>query len=406
MGSEAAPLHQAFGRVLPAPLTFPADRPERDLALVDGYAVQAASTLGASTYNPLSFTIVPKGMPLTAGCASVCHAGETLPSGADAVLPVDVGEAVGTTLEVCDAVALGFGVARTGQAAQRDGVAIEAGRRLGIPQIALAASLGVTQLIVRRRPVVTLVFAGPKPPAIEALCLAISALVARDGGVAHCARRHPDMARMLSCVAPADLFLVVGRSGWGEDDDAVHVITAADGRIDHHGLALTPGGSAGLGWLRGTPLLLLPGDPLTVFLTYELLAGRLLRRLAGRATDFPFPIQRLVLSRKIVSPVGVSEFVPVVCHVSSRWHWRRLTGWQAMPGPTDFSLSPPVSKVMPLARWSTSSRCWATSAGRKNHDFAGTELSSSSCSRFRSAVGSPGAISLRRKPRRGRNAVS
>jgi molybdopterin molybdotransferase len=317
MGTEAAPLYQAFGRVLPAPLTFPADRPERDLALVDGHAVQAASTLGASTYNPLFLTIVPKGMPLTAGGASVCHAGETLPSGADAVLPVDVGEAVGTALEVCDAVALGFGVGRTGQAARRDGVAIEAGRRLGAPQIALAASLGVPQLIVRRRPVVTLVFAGPKPPAIEALCLATSALVARDGGIAHCARRHLDMARMLSCVAPADLFLVVGRSGWGEDDDAMHVITAAGGRIDHHGLALTPGGSAGLGWLGGAPLLLLPGDPLSALVTYELLAGRLLRRLAGRASDFPCPIQRLLLSRKIASPVGVSEFVPVVCHGSS-----------------------------------------------------------------------------------------
>jgi molybdopterin molybdotransferase len=317
MVSETAPLHQAFGRVLSAPLTFPADRPEADLALVDGHAVHAASTLGASTYNPLFLTIVPKGMALTAGCASVCHAGETLPSGADAVLPVELGEAVGTALEVCDAVALGFGIGRKGQAARRGGVAIEAGRRLGVPQIAVAASLGVTQLIVRCRPIVTLVLAGPKPPAIEALYLAISALVARDGGVAHCARRRPDVARMLSCVAPADLFLVVGRSGWGEDDDAVHAITAAGGRIEHHGLALTPGGSAGLGWLGSAPLLLLPGDPLSALVTYELLAGRLLRRLAGRASDNPSPVQRFVLSRKIASPVGVSEWVPVVCHGSS-----------------------------------------------------------------------------------------
>ena len=317
MGSEAVPLHHAFGRVLPAPLTFPADRPERDLALVDGHAVHAESTLGASTYNPLFLTIVPNGMALAAGCASVCHAGETLPSGADAVLPIEVGEAVGTALEVCDAIPVGFGVGRKGHAARHGEVAIEAGRQLGAPQIALAASLGATQLIVRRRPVVTIVLAGPKPPAIEALGLAISTLVARDGGAMDCARRHDDLARTLSCVAPADLFLVVGRSGWGEDDDAVHVIAAAGGRIEHHGLALTPGGSAGLGWLGGVPLLLLPGDPLSALVTYELLAGRLLRRLAGRASGFPYPVQRLVLSRKIASPVGVSEFVPVVCHGSS-----------------------------------------------------------------------------------------
>jgi hypothetical protein len=70
-----------------------------DLALVDGHAMQAESTLGASTYNPLFLRIVPKGTSLTAGCASVCHAGETLPSGADAVLPAKIGEAVGSSLE-------------------------------------------------------------------------------------------------------------------------------------------------------------------------------------------------------------------------------------------------------------------------------------------------------------------
>jgi molybdopterin molybdotransferase len=125
------------------------------------------------------------------------------------------------------------------------------------------------------------------------------------------------MARTLPGAASADLVLRIGRSGWGEDDDAVHAIAAAGGRIDHHGLALTPGGSAGLGWLGGAPVLLLPGDPLAALATYELLAGRLLRRLAGRAATFPGPVQRLTLSRKIASPVGVSEFVPVIRHGSN-----------------------------------------------------------------------------------------
>jgi len=163
---ESSPLQHGFGRVLSAQLTFPADRPDRDLAIGDGYAVQAESTLGASSYNPLFLTIVPKGAALTAGCASICHAGETLPAGADAVLPLEAGEAAGAVLEVCDAVARGAGVGRQGQAARRDDVAVPAGRLLGVPQIALAASLGVTHLTVRRRPDVAVVLAGPKPPAI------------------------------------------------------------------------------------------------------------------------------------------------------------------------------------------------------------------------------------------------
>ena len=171
----------------------------------------------------------------------------------------------------------------------------------------------MTHLPVRRGPVVALVLAGPKPPAIEALGFAMAALVQRDGGVARLVPCEGDIARTLSGDAAADLVLLVGRSGWGEDDNAIEAIAAAGGRMDHHGLAMSPGGSAGLGWLGGAPLLLLPGDPLSALVTYELLAGRLLRRLAGRAAEWPCAVQRFTLSRKIVSPIGTSEWVPIVC---------------------------------------------------------------------------------------------
>ena len=315
-GSEFASLSQAFGRVLSAPLIFPADRPDRDIVLVDGYAVQAESTLGTSSYNPLPLAIVAKGEAVAMGCASVCHTGETLPPGADALLPLEAGEVIGTALEACDVIARGQGAGRKGEAARRGDVAIEAGRRLGVPQIALAASLGVTHLPVRRGPVVALVLAGPKPPAIEALGLAMAALVQRDGGFARLVHCEGDVARTLSGAAGADLVLLAGRSGWGEDDNAIEAIAAAGGRMDHHGLAMSPGGSAGLGWLGGAPLLLLPGDPLSALVTYELLAGRLLRRLAGRAAEWPCAVQRFTLSRKIVSPIGTSEWVPIVCRGS------------------------------------------------------------------------------------------
>ena len=144
-GSEPVTLRDAIGRVLSTQLMFPADRPDRDLALVDGHAVQAESTLGASVYNPLFLTLVPEGVALTAGRASSCNAGDALPPGADAVLPLEIGEAVGSVLEVCDGIARGAGVGAKGQAARFGDVAVAAGRRLEAPQIALAASLGVAQ---------------------------------------------------------------------------------------------------------------------------------------------------------------------------------------------------------------------------------------------------------------------
>ncbi len=308
-GPEPVPLDQAFGRVLCQPLTFAADRPDRDLVLIDGYALRADDTLGASSYNPLRLAMVPKGTALQAGCASACHAGEPVPQGADAVLPSEAGETAGTALEVCDTVARGTGIGRKGQAALAGDPAIPAGRRLGGPHIALAASMALTHLSVWRRPAAAVLLAGAKPPATEALGAALAALIARDGGVAHLA----DRAGALSGVAPADLVLLVGRSGWGEDDDALDAVASAGGRLEHHGVALTPGGSVGLGWLGAAPLLLLPGDPLSALVSYEVLVGRLLRRFAGRPSEWPYPVQRRALLRKIASPVGVSEFVPLAC---------------------------------------------------------------------------------------------
>jgi molybdopterin molybdotransferase len=314
---EPVALHQAFGRVLAAPLTFAADRPERDVALIDGYALNADGALGAGAYNPLFLTLVGEGARVTAGRAHLCRAGEAAPPGADAVAPLDVGEAVGAVLEVCAPVARGAGLARRGEAARRGGVAIPAGRRLEAAQIALAASLGAAQVIVRRRPVVALVLAGAKPPAIEALGAALAALVERDGGAADVAPARGGVTQALAGAAAADVVLLIGRSGRGEDDDAARAVEAAGGRIDRHRLAASPGGSAGLGRLGEAPLLLLPGDPLSALATYELLAGRLVRRFAGRPSDWPYPVRPFALSRKIASPIGVAEWAPVVCRGST-----------------------------------------------------------------------------------------
>jgi molybdopterin molybdotransferase len=310
VGSEPVPLEQAFGRVLHAPLAFAADRPDRDLALADGYLVRAEDTLGASSYNPLRLALVPEGTVLRAGCACACHAGQTVPPGANAVLPPEAGEVAGGALDVCDVVARGAGIGRKGQGARCGDMAVPAGRRLGGPQIALAASMGLTDLSVWRRPAVAVVLAGAKPPATEALGAALAGLIARDGGKA---RQGAATVGALAAAAPADLVLLVGRSGRGGDDDAGDAVAAAGGRLDHHGVALAPGGSVGLGWLGSAPLLLLPGDPISALVSYEVLAGRLLRRLAGRAADWPYPVRRRALSRKIVSPVGLSEWVPVTC---------------------------------------------------------------------------------------------
>ena len=100
--------------------------------------------------------------------------------------------------------------------------------------------------------------------------------------------------------------LVAGRSGTGADDDSVAAL-AAVGRVDAHGLAIAPGGTAGLGRIGNVPVVLLPGEPLACLAAYELLAGRAVRRLAGLPPELPHRRRRLRLTTKIAAQIGTTE---------------------------------------------------------------------------------------------------
>ncbi|MGH7107772.1 MAG: molybdopterin-binding protein, partial [Acetobacteraceae bacterium] len=109
----------------------------------------------------------------------------------------------------------------------------------------------------------------------------------------------------------ADVILLAGRSGAGTDDIAAPALVQAGGEIAMHGIAIRPGASSGLGRWHGKAVLLLPGDPLACLIAYDMLAGRLIRRLAGLSLDFPYPPATWPLGRKIVSAIGFTDVVPV-----------------------------------------------------------------------------------------------
>ena len=291
---EEIPLRDAFGWVLAADVRAEQAMPAQATALADGYALSAGDTLGASSYNPLplAFTGV---RPAIAICS-----GQTLPMHADAVLPCKSVQGTGALLEILEPVARGAGILEAGAAMQAGERLLAAGRRLLAPDLALLAMAGFSQVKVWPRPVVSLHICGAKANGEEALAVALGALLARDGGVV-----RTDAGQT------ADLHLFAGRSGVGEDDDAAVRITALGGTLHHHGLALEPGRTSGLGVLDGAPLVLLPGEPFRALVVYEVLAGQLLRRLAGVPSAWLGQLVTLPLRRKIASPVGTSEWVPV-----------------------------------------------------------------------------------------------
>lgn len=223
-------------------------------------------------------------------------------------------------LEVFGAAAEGWGVERKGQQLQAGARVfergrMECGRTLLAQVIGLLASLSVERVMVVRRPRVLILVNGPKRCGEgnvqgDANSPMLRALVERDGGSVVEVMAQEVEATGFAAGYDSDLILVAGRSGTGWDDTAALTI-ARVGELAMHGVAIRPGGSAGMGVIGGTPVLLLPGDPLDCLYAYEMLAGRMVRRLGGRAVGLPFAVVEAEVGRKIVSMVGVVD----VCRV-------------------------------------------------------------------------------------------
>ena len=314
---EDLELGGARGRILVVAVTSPRDIPSSDRAAENGYALRAAETAGAADYNPLYFVLAGPTGRLPVGAAALVASGAALPVGADAIMPFEAAQRNGALLEVFGAVAPGRGVERQGQHAGAGTVLIGAGRSLRAQDLGLLASLGLARVRVVRQPRIKLILAGPKPTAAGASYDAdgpmLCELVRRDGGVvSQVIENAASRAALVEAMAEksVDAILVIGRTGTGEDDEAPLAL-AEVGELAIHGVALRPGGSAGMGLVGGVPVLLLPGEPLACLGAYEMLAGRLIRRLAARNPELPHLVREAEVGRKIVSEVGSVDLCQV-----------------------------------------------------------------------------------------------
>ncbi|WP_207460199.1 molybdopterin molybdotransferase MoeA [Azospirillum sp. SYSU D00513] len=354
---ETVPFAGAVGRVSAAALAAPGDWPPAGRAARDGMAVAASDTLGAGSYNPVPlFAAVP------------VAAGDPLPAGADSVLPVEAVQEIAGMAEALAALAPGEGVERRGESVRAGAPLLAEGEVLRPHHLGLLAALGVAEVAVRPRPRVRIVLAGGPRRGADALGAMLVALVARDGGLPELVGPLPaDVGALAAAFAEpgADLLLSAGRTGVGPDDVAPLALAAA-GTLALHGVAMRPGDSAGLGLAGAAPAVLLPGEPMACLAAYELLGGRAVRRLGGRAPEMPLPVQPGVTRRKLVSEIGCADLYRVridgeggVEPVASP----AVPGLGALLRADGFVLIPPESEGVPEGSPVTVRRYDATMAG-------------------------------------------
>jgi molybdopterin molybdotransferase len=306
LDTETIKPEAAVGRITAHDVVAPCDLPAMDRVAVDGYAVRAADSVGASDYNPIPLDLAGPLLPVSVG--------DAVPQGTDAVVAVEHTRSDTGMIELLAAVAEGDGIERRGDDVTAGTILLPSGRLIRPADGALLSAASVTTIPVVRRPVVRVVAVGSElGPSGDLNTPMLAALIARDGGIAE---RHPllpdDEAAIRDFLGRpgADLVILCGGSGLGTNDFTAEALAGA-GTLAIHGIALRLADTIALGEAAGTPVAILPGGTAACLCAYEVLAGRAVRRLAGGSPEFPFIRRPLVAARKIVSPGGWVDFCRV-----------------------------------------------------------------------------------------------
>jgi molybdopterin molybdotransferase len=331
---EDVPLAEALHRVPAADVPSPAPLPGFVKSTVDGYAVRAADTYGASDGLP-SYLDLLGGVRMGAapdvavrpgGCVAM-PTGGVLPDGADAVVMVEyTAETMPGTIEVTRPVAPGGGLVRADEDVVAGAPLVPAGRPLRAPDLGLLAAAGVTTVAVHARPRVVIISTGDEvvPPSTvdlvpgqvrDATASALAGLVADAGGepvIAGIVSDEPGALKdKLTEVLPsADLVVVSAGSSVGARDETAAAV-AAVGDVWCHGLAIKPGKPTLLADCAGIPLIGLPGNPLSALVVFGQVGVPLLWRLSGCDHPPPMPSTRARLSRDLASAAGRLDVVQV-----------------------------------------------------------------------------------------------
>ena len=336
--SETIPVLNADGRVLAKALRSSVHLPHFNRANMDGYAVRAQDTFGASSSLPTYLKLVgviemgqEARRRLKKGETIRISTGGMLPPGANSMVMVEYTEEMGDgTIEIQRSVSPWENILRVGEDIKKGAPIFSAGRRLHAQDIGALTGVGIAKVTVYRRPVVGLISTGdeivppektPKPGQIRNVNqYSLRAMIAQAGGevcdlgVVKDDRQAFEQA-LAQALKKADVVMISGGSSVGTKDMAVEVICSFPrSELFFHGISIAPGKPTIFARAAGKPVMGLPGHPVSALVVFSLFGTPLVRMMGGESAQVAFTPARTTrarLSQNIPSAPGREDYARV-----------------------------------------------------------------------------------------------
>jgi putative molybdopterin biosynthesis protein len=333
VGSEEVGLEQALGRLLAEDVRAEVDVPGFDRSNMDGFAVRAADTFGATEEKPARLRrngeSIPTGvnprLEVAAGTATSIATGGMLPRGADCVVPVEFTDVEGDEIVVRVARVPGAAVSFAGTDIGSGETVLFRGARLTSRETGVLAAIGRSRVSVWRRPVVAILSTGDeivqpgeaiRPGLVyDSNGRILADAVSESGGDPRFLGAFRDDETALRealgrALQQADLVLLSGGTSKGEGDLNAGVVAELDPGIIVHGVALKPGKPICLAASGSRPVVILPGFPTSAIFTFHEFVAPVIRDLAGGGAA-ERQVRPAILAQKTVSERGRLEYLLV-----------------------------------------------------------------------------------------------
>jgi molybdopterin molybdotransferase len=330
---ESVKTINALGRVTAKPIHSPIPLPQFPRSTVDGYAVRASDTFGASEGLPAYLHVVGEihmgsspSFDIHSGESGLIHTGGMLPNSCNAVVMIEYTQQVGEDMvEILRPAAVGENTIKVAEDVREGEEVIHGGVRIRPPEIGGLAALGLMELEVARKPLVGIISTGDEvvPPdhglspgqVRDINSYTLSALMVQAGGIPKCYGIIPDQAEQLYSVAAralneCDVVLITAGSSASARDLTAQVINRLGSPgVLVHGVAIKPGKPTILGVCNHKVVIGLPGNPVSAFVVAGFFVVPVVESLLGLSNVAVYPRLHARLSTNLPSEAGREDWV-------------------------------------------------------------------------------------------------